>query len=88
MAHHAHRLKRKRRADKRHARNVETKSKIKTLSKKLRTSFGATDAAQTDALLRAATSAIAKAAKRGIIHKRTAARRISRLARARNAAAK
>ncbi len=88
MAHHAHRLKRKRQSDKRHSRNVETKSKIKTITKKLRASFGATDAAGTDAVLRDATSTIAKAAKRGVIHKRTAARRISRLARARNAAAK
>lgn len=88
MAHHAHRLKRKRQADKRHARNVATKSRIKTLTKKVKASFGAANPAETERLLREATSVIAKAAKRGIIHKRAAARRISRLMRARNAAAK
>jgi small subunit ribosomal protein S20 len=73
--------------EKRHQRNVGTKSALKTSTKKVYTAAEAGDAdAATTAQLEAAR-ALDKAASRGILHTRTAARRKSRLARAANAAA-
>jgi small subunit ribosomal protein S20 len=62
--------------EKRRLRNVAVRSEVKTVTKKLRS-------AEKDALtpaLKAAHSALDKAAKKGVIARRTAARRKSRLA--------
>ena len=73
--------------EKRHQRNVGTKSALKTSTKKVYAAAEAGDAdAATTAQLEAAR-VLDKAASRGILHKRTAARRKSRLAKAANAAA-
>lgn len=66
----------------RNQRNVARKSGIKTASKAVRTAVAKGSAEVVAEKLRAATSVIAKAAKAGALHKRTAARRISRLAKA------
>jgi small subunit ribosomal protein S20 len=68
----------------RRARNFSVKSAIKTASRKINDS---TPAAETPTLLSKAASVIDKAAKRNILHKNTAARKKSRLARRANALA-
>jgi small subunit ribosomal protein S20 len=72
--------------EKRHQRNVATKSALKTSTKRVHAAAAAADGeAATTAQLEAAR-ALDKAAGRGILHKKTAARRKSRLAKAANAA--
>ncbi len=66
------------------ARNKSIKSGVKTAVKKVRLAIEANDKAAADAALLAATSAIDKAAKRGVYHKNTASRKVSRLAQAVN----
>jgi len=82
MPSHQHRVKRMKQAAARNRRNVTRKSGIKTLGKSVRAAAASGNAADAASRFQAASSAIAKAAKAGAIHKRTAARRISRLARA------
>lgn len=62
-----------------HEKNVSTKSRIKTLSKKTRLAIDE-KSENIAALMSESFSAIDKAAKRGIIHPNQAARRKSRLA--------
>lgn len=73
-------LKRVRQTEKKHLRNNTVRSKIKTLSKK--TEHAAAEKKKQDAVkfLREATQAIHSAVLKGILHKNTAARKISRLA--------
>lgn len=61
-------------------RNASIKSEIKTLTRKAETTATAGDGNQTTAALNRALSAIDKAATKGVLHKRTAARKKSRLA--------
>ena len=71
----------------RSARNKSAKSAMKTAIKKVDAAIAANDkAAAAEALLNA-TSVIDKTAKKGIIHKNTASRKVSRLAKAVNALA-
>jgi len=88
MASHPHREKRLRQSKQRRERNVARKTTIKKLAKKLRATAAAGDQGSAQSQLPAATAAIAKAAKTGTLHKRAAARRISRLAKTVNAAKK
>ena len=64
---------------KREERNKAAKSKVKTLIKKVEVAAKAGDKKAAAEALIAATSAIDKAASKGIYHKNTAARKISRL---------
>ena len=64
---------------KRELRNKSTKSKVKTLVKKVEAAIAAGDKAEAEAALKVAISEISKAANKGIYHKNTAARKISRL---------
>jgi len=73
--------------EKRHQRNVATKSALKTSTKKVQAAASAGDADEATTLQREASRELDKAASRGILHKRTAARKKSRLAKAANAAA-
>jgi len=84
MPSHKHREKSIRQDAKRQARNTQVKSKVKTLSKKVRADVESGNSEAVAKSLRNAVSAIDKAAKKGSIHKRAAARRISRLAKAAN----
>lgn len=70
----------------RHARNVAVKSKVKTFMKKAKSTIETGDAQAAQQAVTAATSAIDKAAEKGIIHKNAAARHKSRLMRAANKA--
>ncbi len=65
-------------------RNKMAKSKIKTLVKKVEAAIVAADKAAASAALKNAVVAIDKAAAKGIFHKNTAARKVSRLTKAVN----
>ncbi|MCD7726706.1 MAG: 30S ribosomal protein S20 [Clostridiales bacterium] len=60
-------------------RNKAIKSSVKTAVKKVRAAIEANDKEAAKSALIAATSAIDKAAKKGVYHKNTAARKVSRL---------
>ncbi|MDH7601419.1 MAG: 30S ribosomal protein S20 [Armatimonadota bacterium] len=70
----------------RRLRNVSTKSRIKTLTKKAKAAIDA-NAENAAILISEAVSVIDKAAKRGIIHPNAAARRKSKLMKYANRAA-
>ena len=65
-------------------RNKAAKSRVKTFVKKVYASIEANDKAAADAALKDAISEISKAASKGISHKSTASRKISRLTKAVN----
>ena len=62
------------------ARNKAVKSEIKTEIKKVRAAIESGDKAAAGAALSAAASTIGSAASKGVLHKNTAARKVSRLA--------
>jgi small subunit ribosomal protein S20 len=72
--------------EKRHQRNMATKSALKTSTKKVQAAAAASDADEAATLQREAARSLDKAASRGILHKKTVARKKSRLAKAANAA--
>ena len=63
-------------------KNKAIKSKIKTYIKKVEAAVTAGDKAAAQAALLAATSEIDKATSKGVYHKNTASRKVSRLAKA------
>ena len=69
------------------ARNKAIKSKVKTAIKKVDAAIAAGDKAAAQASLVIATTEIDKAATKGVYHKNTASRKVSRLAKAVNAMA-
>lgn len=87
MANIKSQIKRNKQNERARMRNKTVRSALKTSAKKVRsaTAEGDPDAAAQRA--REAARALDKAASRGVIHKRTAARHKSRLARAVNRAA-
>ena len=62
------------------ARNKAIKSRVKTAMKKVDAAVAAKDKAQATELLKAAISEINKAGSKGVYHKNTCARKVSRLA--------
>lgn len=74
-------------AETRTARNKAIRSKVKTSIKKVEAAITSGDKAAAQAALAAATSEIAKAETKGVYHKNTASRKVSRLAKAVNAMA-
>ena len=68
----------------RNERNKAIKSAVKTAIKKVDSAVAANDKEAASAALLAATSAIDKAATKGVYHKTTASRKISRLSKAVN----
>jgi len=79
LANHKSALKRARQNELRRLRNKSTKTRIKRIVKDVRSSIKETSDKDELVKLNAAQSAIDKASKKGVIHKRTAARKISRL---------
>ena len=79
MANHKSALKRARQNELRRLRNKATKTRIKSIVKEVRASIEETSSENTATKLNSAQSTIDKASKKGVIHKRTAARKISRL---------
>lgn len=70
--------------DKKTERNKAIKSKVKTYVKKVLAAVESGDKAAAEAALVETTSVISKAASKGVYHKSTASRKISRLAKAVN----
>lgn len=85
MANHKSAVKRHKQSLVRRERNRVAKSTLKTVAKKVETAVSAKDAAVAGTSLNDAVVALDKAARKGIIHKNTAARKKSRLAKKVNA---
>ena len=66
-------------------RNKAIRSKVQTYVKKVEAAVASNDRTEAEQMLRLAIAEIAKASKKGIYHKNTAARKVSRLTRAVNA---
>ena len=86
MANHKSALKRARQSETKRLRNKATKTRVKNVVKEVRTAAADASNDQTVNTLNTAKSAIDKAAKKGVIHKRTAGRKISRLSKLVNSA--
>ncbi len=87
MANIKSQIKRNRQNTKRHERNKAVRSSLKTSTKKVHAAVAQGDADAASAGAQDASRAFDKAASKGIVHKRTAARHKSRLAKAANRAA-
>lgn len=86
MANHKSAIKRARQNEIRRLRNKGTKTRIKSIVKDVRSSVGEASSEETKVKLNTAQSVIDKASKKGVIHKQTAARKISRLTKLANSA--
>ena len=84
MANHKSALKRAGQSERRRQRNKAVQTRVKNVVKDVRLA-AAENAENAVQRLDAAKSAIDKAAKKGILHKKTAARKISRLTKRINA---
>ena len=79
MANHKSALKRIRQTVKRRARNRHVITTMRTQIKRVRAAIESGNADEAQSLLGAATKALAKAASKGVIHRKQASRKISRL---------
>jgi len=79
LANHKSAIKRARQNEIRRLRNKSIKTRVKSIVKEVRVSTGETSGEEAKAKLIAAQSIIDNASKKGVIHKRTASRKISRL---------
>lgn len=71
--------KRNRQAEKRRARNTSVRTAVKTAVKKAREALASKDPSRIQEAVKAAARTLDKAASKGVLHKRNAARRIARL---------
>jgi len=78
LANHKSAKKRAKQSQVRRLRNKSVKTTLKNLEKKIRIAKEE-DSDTIDEIMRKTQSAIHKAAKKGVIHKKTASRKISRL---------
>ena len=85
MANIKSQIKRNKQNETRHERNKAVKSALRTSTKKVQTAIADGDADAAVARQREAARALDKAAGKGVMHKRTAARKKSRLAKQVNA---
>jgi small subunit ribosomal protein S20 len=85
LANHKSALKRARQNEIRRMRNKSVKTRVKNVVKEVREAAAGNAGETIDAKMNAAKSAIDKAAKKGVIHKKTASRKISRLSKRANA---
>ena len=81
MANHKSAIKRARQNEKRRMRNKSTKTRIKNIVKGVRQTVSENSTEAAVAKLDRAKSIIDNAAKKGVIHRKTASRKISRLSR-------
>ena len=84
MANHKSALKRARQNEIRRIRNKSVKTRVKNIIKDLKLAIDGESKEAVPEKLNAAKSAVDKAAKKGVLHRRTAARKISRLSRLAN----
>lgn len=87
MAVHPSVIKRHRQSEKRRARNVESRTRLRTLIKKARQAIESKNVDTVSAQLRAVNRALGKAVSKGTITRNTASRWLSRLARSAKLAA-
>lgn len=85
MANHKSAEKRTRQNINRRMRNKAVRTQVKSATKHLEAKVAEKDLQQAAEELKAAKSTIAKAAKKGVLHRNTASRKISRLERMVNA---
>jgi small subunit ribosomal protein S20 len=79
LATHKSALKRQRQNEQRRVKNVHVRSTLKTLVKKVRVAAESKDIEKAKTALAEAIPAIDKAKSKGVIHRNTASRKISRL---------
>ena len=84
MANHKSAIKRARQNEGKRIRNRAVKTKLKNIVKEVRLAVGENQGEAVPVKLNIAKSEIDKASKKGVIHKKTAARKISRLSRLAN----
>lgn len=84
MANHKSAIKRHKQSIKRTARNRAVKTRIKNVIKSVYTAITSNEYEKAEQLLITATSTIDKAAKKGVIHWKKAARKVSRLTKSLN----
>lgn len=82
MANHKSAAKRARQTIKRNELNRASRSKVRTLTKAVEKALGSKDVTTAKTSLRSAEAGLARAAGKGVIHRNTAARKTSRLAKA------
>lgn len=82
MANHKQAIKRHRQNTKRRTRNRAALSHLRTLVKRARASIAS--GKPDPEVIKAATTAFDRAVTKGVLHKRTASRRVSRMTRAAN----
>jgi small subunit ribosomal protein S20 len=80
LANHKSALKRAGQNENRRQRNRSVKSRVKTAVKDVRQAVGENSGEVAASNLKAAQAIIDKAVKKGVLHKRTGARKIARLA--------
>jgi small subunit ribosomal protein S20 len=85
LANHPSALKRIRQTEKRRLRNKLYRTRMKTLVKRVKEAIQEKNVEEAAARLQQASQIISKTATKGVIHKRTAARKVSRLTRQVNA---
>jgi small subunit ribosomal protein S20 len=79
MANTAQSKKRARQADARYGVNKARRSRIRTFLRKVEEAIASGDAAAADAALKAAQPELARGVSKGVLHKNTVARKMSRL---------
>ena len=80
MANHKSALKRARQSEDRRLRNKAVKTRVKSVVKSVRQASAESNPESAASNFKTAQAVIDKAAKKGVLHQRTAARKISRLA--------
>ncbi len=80
MATHKSAEKRARQTIKRNARNTQAVGSVRTLERKLRTALADSDKTVSTTLMKDYMSSMAKAGAKGVVHPKTASRKIGRLA--------
>lgn len=86
MANHPSSAKRARQTERRTARNHQVQSRVKNATSAFRQAIAKSDKAAGATTLEAAAKQLRRAASKGVLHKRTASRRVSRMVRAANKA--
>jgi len=82
MNKHPSAQKRHRQSVKRHVRNQAIRSRVRTFVKRVRESIDASNRDEATERLQSAARAIDRAVTKGVLHRNTASRKISRLTRA------
>ncbi len=85
MAHHKSAIKRIRTSAQANERNRHHRTRVKNAVKAMRSTLEAGDASAAAAQLNETMSTLHKMARKGVVHPRTAARKLSRMAKAANA---